>query len=444
MSIVGLGGTGKTEVALQFAYALKQNHPDVSIFWVAALSMESFEQACAKALSALGIPRAADGTEDAKVLFRQHLSMERAGTWLVVVDNADDAGILFESGEAKGVVDYLPQSGKGVILFTTRSLEVAVQLTAGNHLELGPMSQQDAALLLKKRLGEGIVYDAATTTELLDELTYLPLAIAQAASYLAIKKTSIARYLQLLRSTEQDLVELMSREFRDDGRHTNSTNAVAKTWVVSFEQICTRDAVAADLLLFISCIEWKAIPRSILPSTQSDVRMEDAIGTLCGYSFITRRGDDDWYDMHRLVHLATRIWLRQHGDAAAEGAIAMRHLARIFPSDNHANQAVWRAYFPHALRLLRARHGWGLDESARLSLRVGRCLVKEGRIAEAVGWLEESCSQRARLDEDHPSRLASQRALAAAYEANGQVKEAVKLLESVVAIEAEVLAEDHP
>ena len=46
--------------------------------------------------------------------------------------------------------------------------------------------------------------------------------------------------------------------------------------------------------------------------------------------------------------------------------------------------------------------------------------------------------------EDHPSRLASQHELAGAYQANGQVKEAVKLLERVVAIRTEVLAEDHP
>jgi KaiC/GvpD/RAD55 family RecA-like ATPase len=45
MSIVGLGGTGKTQVALQFAYAVKESQPEWSIFWLPAVSMESFEQA---------------------------------------------------------------------------------------------------------------------------------------------------------------------------------------------------------------------------------------------------------------------------------------------------------------------------------------------------------------------------------------------------------------
>ena len=111
---------------------------------------------------------------------------------------------------------------------------------------------------------------------------------------------------------------------------------MATTWVVSFSQIRERDAAAADLLAFMSCIEWKAIPRSLLPRTQleSEIQMEEAIGTLCGYSFLALRGgssEDDsargseeergeggeeWYDIHQLVYLATRSWVKKHGNAA--------------------------------------------------------------------------------------------------------------------------------
>lgn len=44
VAISGLGGIGKTQVALQFAYSVKEGRPEVSIFWVQALSMESFER----------------------------------------------------------------------------------------------------------------------------------------------------------------------------------------------------------------------------------------------------------------------------------------------------------------------------------------------------------------------------------------------------------------
>ena len=60
ISVVGLGGTGKTQVALQFTYTVKETRPDFSIFWVPALSMKSFEQACADIARKLPIPQAAE------------------------------------------------------------------------------------------------------------------------------------------------------------------------------------------------------------------------------------------------------------------------------------------------------------------------------------------------------------------------------------------------
>ncbi|KAF2629468.1 hypothetical protein BU25DRAFT_457128 [Macroventuria anomochaeta] len=64
ISITGLGWTGKTQVALQFTYVVKEAQPEWSIFWVPALSMESFEQACVEIAWALQIPQTADGEED--------------------------------------------------------------------------------------------------------------------------------------------------------------------------------------------------------------------------------------------------------------------------------------------------------------------------------------------------------------------------------------------
>jgi tetratricopeptide (TPR) repeat protein len=453
MSIVGLGGTGKTQIALQFAYMVKETWPEVSIFWMPALSIESFEQACADIARVLHMPQAA-GEEDAKQLVRQYLSSLQAGRWLLILDNADDADILFGTEQSKGIVDYLPESEEGVIVYTTRTLEVAVSLTRGDVVELGAMNRQDAVNFLEKSLiRKDLLHADATTMELLDELTCLPLAIAQAAAYLNMNKMSIAKYLRLLRNTEQDIVGLMSREFRDDTRYKDSANAVATTWVVSFTQIRARDAAAADLLSFMSCVEWKAIPRSLLPSVQPEERMEEAIGTLCRYSVLARRenddrekeeGEEEWYDIHRLVHLATRIWISQVGDMAEVVEKAVRHVAGIFPSDDHANHVVWRAYLPHALRLLENMPNCDIGEKSELCLLVGRCLRVDGRIREAVKWLEESCQWRNQLDGDDSNRLLSQHELAGAYRADGQVKKAVELLEHVVAVREKVLAEEHP
>jgi hypothetical protein len=84
-------------------------------------------------------------------------------------------------------------------------------------LQVEEMDRPEAINFLKKTLIRKQLLDSETiTTELLDELTYLPLAIAQAAAYLNTNKnTSISSYLQLLRNTEQGMISLMSREFRD-------------------------------------------------------------------------------------------------------------------------------------------------------------------------------------------------------------------------------------
>ncbi|KAF2647031.1 purine and uridine phosphorylase, partial [Lophiostoma macrostomum CBS 122681] len=446
MSIVGLGGTGKTQVALQFAYTVKETWQDYSIFWLPALSLESFEQACASVAQALQIPQAAGEGEDAKELIRQWLSAGRAGKWLLVLDNADDPGILFGTRDVKGIIDYLPESEEGMTIYTTRTREVAVSLTRADVMELGPMSRADAADFLEKSLirKELIRTDAAWIELLLDALAYLPLAIAQAAAYLNMNSMSVAKYLRLLHNTEQDIVGLMSKEFCDDTRYRGSANAVATTWVVSFRQMRERDAAAADLLGFLSCVEWKAVPRSLLPRVQPQERIEGAIGMLCGYSFMARREDDgegeEWYDMHRLVHLATRIWTRKHGDAGAAIEKAVRHVASVFPSDDYANRAVWRAYLPHSLRLLESWQNRRIEGKAELCLLVGRCLRVDGRIREAVKWLEECCRWREGLEERDSNRLFSQHELARAYEADGQVKKAVELLEHVVAVREQVLA----
>ncbi|KAI4940761.1 hypothetical protein J4E91_011248, partial [Alternaria rosae] len=471
MSIVGLGGTGKTQVALQFAYEVKEAQPEWSIFWVPAVSMESFEQACAEIVQTLHIPQSAD-KEDAKELVKQYLSSGRARRWLLVVDNADDPDILFGSEQSGGIVDYLPESESGVVVYTTRTLEVAVSLTRGDVLELGAMDRRDAIDFLSESLvRKELLSNQAMTDKLLDELTCLPLAIAQAAAYLNINRMTITKYLRLLHRTEKDLVRLMSKEFRDDTRYKQSANAVATTWVVSFSQIREHDVAAADLLAFISCVEWKAIPRSLLPEAQLDGQMEEAIGTLCGYSFLTRRGGEsggtqeseetdtntgeeedtetqvereEWYDIHRLVHLATRIWVKEHGNSGEVAEEAVRHVADVFPSDNFENRAMWRGYLPHALRLLDGGQESSIREQSKLCLLVGRCLYVDGRMQEAVVWLEKSCEQRGQLGEDNPSRLASQHVLAGAYQADGQVHKAVALLEHVVEVQEKTLAPEHP
>ncbi|KAL9102393.1 MAG: hypothetical protein Q9163_002459 [Psora crenata] len=219
---------------------------------------------------------------------------------------------------------------------------------------------------------------------------------------------------------------------------------MAATWLVSFDRIRRSDPAAADLLFFMSYIENKAIPRSILPSMETEERMVHAIGTLRAYAFVTEQGNGDTYDVHRLVHLATKVWLSKHGATMELDEKVSAHLAEVFPSDDYENQALWRAYLPHGLQFLNSTKAQDSKSRYDVCMAVGNCLCFDGRIREAVTWFSARFLwSEGHFAKDHPYRLASQRALAISYGRNGQIEDSVELLEHIVAIEEKVLREDH-
>ncbi|KAF6840565.1 phosphorylase superfamily protein [Colletotrichum musicola] len=421
VALVGMGGVGKTQMALNIAYWVKENKPAYSILWIPALSFASFEQAYTDMAKELGLRPNTEG-EDIKTTVRQFLNSKEAGRWLLIIDNADDMEILYGSaGEQNGLINHLPRSDDGITLFTTRSRELALSVADDALIELRAMERGEAESLLGKSvLRKQLLQDQDSVVKLLDFLTYLPLAITQASAYLnRNERLSIARYLQLLQGTEQTLISTISRDFRDSTRYPNSPNAIATTWLVSFEQIQHTDSHAADLLYFISRIESKSIPRSILPFSSSKEELEYAIGTLGSYAFLVERDETQTFDMHSLVHLATRIWVNKQPIHKRIKEDAVEHLNEIFPTDSYMNRALWRQYMPHALKILNESTEVETYEKLDLCSQVGRCLQEDGRTKEAIKLLEHVVEVReSTLDEGHPSRLASQQVLAYIYQAD--------------------------
>ena len=447
VAIVGLGGVGKTQIALEFAYQVRETHPNYSVLWVPATSQESFEHAFLEIAQLLRIPELADEKADVKQAVKRYLSQEEAGQWLFILDNADSHDILFgsDANQAAALTDYIPQSSKGSIVYTTRSLEVAISLAGNEVVEVVEMEEEAATKFLSISLiRKDLSSNTMAVSELLNELTFLPLAITQAAAYINRNKISISTYLELLRDTEDSMIAVLSRDFQDNYRYKESKNPVAATWLISFAQIRNQDPLAADLLSFMSCIEPKAIPRSILPDQGPEESAIHAIGTLSGYSFITEREDGKSYDLHRLVHLATRNWVREEGLTAMWTKKVIQHFTSLLQHTKPINPPIWKEILPHVQKILDSNAAAKLEERYQLCRNAGWCLHVDGRPSDAVKRLSEVCEwNKMMLAEDNPAQLASQHMLAIAYEANGQVKEAVELLEHVVKIEAP-LAEDHP
>lgn len=172
--------------------------------------------------------------------------------------------------------------------------------------------------------------------------------------------------------------------------------------------------------------------------------MEDAIGVLCGYAFLVRRGDEDTFDMHRLVHIATRVWIQKQNVVKETETRAIQHLESIFPRHNKENRPIWREYLPHAQHALRVTQEHQDAERFDLFYRVGYCLYTDRRFKEAVVALEERFRwmKQHRLEDDH-DRLSSEHHLANAYLSSRQITQAIKIFEHVVTVRRKTLAENN-
>ncbi|KAM0495692.1 hypothetical protein ACHAP8_007962 [Fusarium lateritium] len=337
VALVGLGGAGKTQIAIQLAHLMKndkQSH--YSVIWISALSRASFEQACTEMIKVFKIEHPAD--KDPKETFKDFLSSEEAGKWVLIIDNADDMEILYGTGTSQGtggIAEFIPDCEQGYILLTTRSRETAVRFAQSNVLELPGMDVEDATALLRNSLIQNDqIQDAEVTNELLQKLAHLPLAIIQASAYMNTNMVPITEYLRLLQNTNRDMIELLSVGVYEKTHYNESQGAVLTTWIVSFEQIRDSHTEAATLLSFVACLEPKAIPRALLPRLESEQSMTRAIGTLCGYGFFSPREDGKMFDMHSLVHLATQIWIQDEGHEERTQQLAFEHMAEEFPVDD--------------------------------------------------------------------------------------------------------------
>jgi tetratricopeptide (TPR) repeat protein len=436
---------------LELVYRIRDKYKNCSVIWIPATNMESLHEAYLDVARQLSIAGCEEDQADVKRLVQGYLSKESAGQWFLVFDNADDINIwIAEAGSKPGygrLIDYLPRSGQGCIVFTSRDRKMAVKLAHQNIVEVLEMDEDVATQLLQKYLvNPDLVNSRSDSKALLEDLTYLPLAIVQAAVYINENGIIFADYLSLLAAQEEEVIELLSEEFEDDGRYHNVKNPVATTWLISFEQIRHRDPLAADYLSFMCCIDPKDIPLSLLPPGPSHKKEVEAIGTLNAYSFIRKRPVDLALDLHQLVHLSTRNWLRKENLLAhsTEGVIV--RLEEVFPDEDYKNRSAWRTYLPHARYVLESNLV-DKDWQSRIDLlwRYGMCLYKDGRWNEAEAAITEVLEIKKRdLGADHPATLTSMANLASTYRNQGRWDEAEELEVQVMETRKTKLGADHP
>ncbi|GAB1199720.1 hypothetical protein APSETT444_009077 [Aspergillus pseudonomiae] len=446
VAICGLGGVGKTQIALELVYRMRKRDPECSIFWVTCTSYESVEHAYMSIASKLGMADIKPAEVKEKV--KSYLSQESAGKWLLLFDNADDMEMWGKDNTNNPVLtDFLPQSEQGHILFTTRSRKVAVKLASSHVITIPEPDTEIAIKILQNSLIEKtLLTDRATAITLLEQLAFLPLAITQAAAYINENSIGLSDYIILLKDQEPGVIELLSENFGDEGRYKETQNPVALTWFISFQQIQQSNKLAADYLAFMACINPRNIPQSLLPQPNSIKKRIDAIGLLKAFSFVNEEGGGRPLNLHRLVHLATRNWIKKSQQFRLQILKTADRLSKSFPNNDHINREVWREYLPHAFSLI-AETEFRKEQEKYINLivNIGDCLYSDGRLKEAEKLqLQVLELRKPLLGPEHPDTLTSMANLASTYRDQGRWKEAEKLQLEVLELRKPLLGPEHP
>jgi tetratricopeptide (TPR) repeat protein len=444
VALCGLGGVGKTQIALEVAYRVRERDPTCSVFWIPCTSNTTLEQAFMGITQTIKLQEVKPS--DAKERVKAYLSHVSGQKWVLIFNNADDTDMWV--GDSAGTIElanFLTPSKHGHILFTTRNQKLAVRLASPFVVNVSEPDAETGVIILKEALQQKeLLKNNNKTISLLKQLAFLPLAITQAAAYIRSNEITLADYIALLKEQESDVIELLSEDFGDDGRYENIQNPVATTWLILFQQIRRLNPLAADYLSFMACVNPRDIPRSLLPKAPSKKKKIDAIGLLKAFSFVSEQVKDHALSLHRLVHLSTRNWLRSEGQFGPQIRKTANHLNQIFPDNDHKNQKAWRECLPHALSLVKENQFKRERENyTRLVQNAGRCLRSDGRYSEAVVLFEDIVKVLKRKEDDL-STMASMADLALSYSYQGRWKEAEELEVQVMEVRGRILGPEHP
>jgi tetratricopeptide (TPR) repeat protein len=330
-AITGLGGVGKTQVALEYSYRRGASY--TFVWWVRAEEPATLMADYGSLAEARGFGER--GWRINVDLVRQWL--QRNPGWLLVFDNA--------RGPSEVLV-YLPQGGAGHVLITSRNQ--MWRGVAGLH-EIKGLARVESVAFLQKRTGET---DEASASKLAEALGDLPLALEQAGAYMEATKKDPRSYLKLYQSHRERLLQQ-----RDPSAKYPAT--VATTWELSFEELSRSSPPGAELINLCAFLAPDDIPRKLLsdsvqhlPGSLGDaladpLEFDQALAALRRYSFVEVDGDS--LSIHRLVQAVARDRMPENTRRAwAEAAVRVVEDAFPFGSADP------KAWSEHSWLLLHA------------------------------------------------------------------------------------------
>ncbi|KAI8666162.1 hypothetical protein NCS57_00840200 [Fusarium keratoplasticum] len=458
IALVGLGGIGKSQIAIRYAHHVRQHSPNTWVFWVHASTRGRFEEAYKSIADRLELPGRNDPNINILRLVCEWLRVEENGRWMMILDSADDANVLF-SATSEQLASFLPRSSNGSIIVTSRSLDVAERLVGSrSNLQVVPaMRTEEACQLLHEKLQVG--YEAGAAVGLVHALDHVPLAITQAAAYINRRapRMSISAYLDEFCKSDKKRANLLNRDAGDLRRDESASNSIMTTWQITFEQIRRERPSAADLLSFMSFFNPQGIPESILRTyarddgedgeEDLDEDLDEDLEVLRGYSLVAVTAESDIFEMHALVQFCTRVWLSLFGDMQHWEREFLRVMSDRYPSGRYENWTECQRLDPHIAVIVKKEPDDSGDALrwARLLVNAGWYRWMRGRYNEVEQMNRRALEVREKvLGREHPDTLTSVGILASVLRDLGKYEESEQMNRRVLEAREKVLGREHP
>ncbi len=444
-AISGMGGIGKTQTAIEYAYKYRDQYS--AVFWMLADSQLALTTGFVEIARALNLPeKDAQNPDDA--VRAVMLWLEDNNDWLLIFDNADAPELL------KG---FRPRNPSGHILITSRA-QVFDSVGIAKPVEIEAMMPDEALKFLFTRTGrdDNNTAEKDAATQLANELGYLPLALEQAGAFITAKKARFQDYLTSYRRKRSKLLE-ESKPIAGD-YHAS----VATTWAMNFKEVEDISEAASDLLRLSAFLSPDSIPLELLTEGKSELGtallaaladvdedplvINKVLEPLTRYSLIRLDIDSQTYKIHRLVQEV----LKDEMDAETQRLWAervIRALNKAFPSPEFETWPLCERLFTQAKVVAKLIKEWDiwLQEAARLLNGAGLYSFYRSQYFEAEPLYERSLEIREKvMGTDHPDVARSLNNLAELYRDQGRYAEAEMLHKRSLAIREKVMGIDHP
>jgi tetratricopeptide (TPR) repeat protein/DNA-binding XRE family transcriptional regulator len=445
-AISGLGGIGKTQVAIEYAYRYREHYHD--ILWASSDSRETLMTSYLTLARLLRLPEREE-REQHKVIEAVKRWLREHKGWLLILDDIEDLSLVQE---------FVPTPRQGAVILTTRQGET-IPLAKALVLEVLP--EEEGSLFLLRRSGylprESTLETASADNRkaalaIVQAVVGLPLALDQAGAYIAETKCSLSDYLRLFKQRQTALLQRRGTLSLD---HPLSVTA---TFSLAFEQVQQKNEAAIELLKLCAYLSPGTIPLELITQgavhlgtvskevTTDALQLDQALETLQAYSLVRRDGESGTLSIHRLVQIVLQNKLEE-----AEQHYWAEHTVltvnAVFPHADEVNWPQCERLLPHALiaaQYIETEHISG-EEAGRLLHETATYLQGRARDSEAETFylLALSIFEQA-LGVEHPQVASLLNGLADLYTYQGKYKQAEPHHQRAIRILEQALGPEHP